>query len=170
MAANFSFGAHAIFRHTNQFLGVASAVYLPVFDGGVLRARLKGQYAVLDEQIALYNATLNKALGEVAQQITSIQNLDKQLQTQSLALSAARHAFILAQKQYEIGLTSQIVMLNAETHYLEEEQSRLQLIKARRDLQIALIKALGGGFDESFLATPRTTASPKRLLKREEYV
>ncbi len=169
-AANFSFGTAALFRDSNQFLGSAAAVTLPIFDGGVLRAQLKGHYAQLDEQIALYNSTLNKALGEVAEHITLIHSVDKQLKVQKNALSASRRAFELAQKQYEFGLTSQIVMLNAETHYLEEQQARLQLIRSRRDLQIALIKALGGGFNECFLPTPRTTASPNHFLKKDEHV
>lgn len=170
IAANFTFGTQALFRTSDKLSGIASALYLPIFDGGILRAKLKGQYAVLDEQIGLYNSTLNKALGDVAEQLTLIQTIDNQLKAQNLALSAAQHALFLAQKQYEFGLTSQIVVLNAQTRYLEEQEARLQLIKTRRDLQIALIKALGGGFDECFLKTPRTTASPNRLLKRDAHV
>jgi len=62
LAANFSYGTASLFRQSNQFLGAAAALTLPIFDGGILRAQLKGQYAQLDEQIALYNSTLNKAL------------------------------------------------------------------------------------------------------------
>lgn len=170
LAANFSFGTDALFRQSNQFLGIASAVTLPIFDGGRLRAQLKGKNAVLDEHIAIYNSTLNKALGEVAEQMTLIHSVDEQLKVQKNAFYASQKAFVLAQKQYEIGLTSQIVMLNAETHYLEEQQARLLLLKSRRDLQVALIKALGGGFNECFLPTPRTTASPNQILKKDDHV
>ena len=170
LAANFSFGTAAVFRNSNQFLSAGAALTLPIFDGGILRAQLKGQYAKLDEQIALYNSTLNNALGEIAEQITMIRTFDEQLRVQKTALYAAGRAYDLAQKQYEFGLTSQIVMLNAETRYLEEQQARLILIKSRRDLQIALIKALGGGFNECCLPTPRTTASPNHCLKKDAHV
>jgi NodT family efflux transporter outer membrane factor (OMF) lipoprotein len=170
LAANFSLGSAALFRQSNHVLGGAAALSLPIFDGGSLKAQLKGRYAVLDEQIAMYNSTLNKALGDVAGQMTSIRSVDQQLKAQKYALSVSRKAFALAQKQYEIGLTSQIIVLDAEAHYLQEQQAHLLLIKSRRDLQIALIKALGGGFDELMLPTPRTTASPNHFLKKDEHV
>jgi outer membrane protein TolC len=131
---------------------------------------LKGQYGALDEKIAIYNATLNKALGEVAEQMTLIRSIDQQLKVQEHALHVAKQAFVLAEKQYQIGLTSQVVMLSAETQYLNEQQAKLLLIRSRRDVQIALIKALGGGFDEAFLPTSRTIASPNHLLKKDTHV
>lgn len=170
LAADFSFGTMSVFRNSSQLLSGAAALTLPIFDGGILRAQLKGQNAKLDEQIALYNSTLNQAFGEIAEQVTMIRTMDEQLRVQKVALHAAQRAFELAQKQYEFGLTSQIVMLDAETRYLEEQQARLLLIKSRRDLQIALVKALGGGFNECCLPTPRTTASPKHFLKKDEHV
>lgn len=170
LSSTYFLGSGAILNNSNQFRAGAAALTLPVFDGGVLRAQLKNQYGKLDEEIALYNSTLNKALGEVAVQITKIRNLNEQLKVQKIALYAAKRAFELAQKQYEFGLTSQIIVLNAETRYLEEQQGRLLLIKSRRDLQIALIKALGGGFNERYLTTPRTTASPNYFLKKDNHV
>lgn len=170
VAAEFSFGIDRLFHQVNKLGALSPAVYLPLFDAGSLRAQLKGQYAVLDEQIATYNSTLNKALGDVAQQLSSIHSVDRQLQVQKNALTTAKHAYELSRKQYTIGLTSQIVVLDAETRYLEEQQVRLQLIKVRRDVHIALIKALGGGFNEAVLSTPRTIVSPDRLLKKDTHV
>jgi len=170
LAANFSLGAGPLFRNTNQFLGYATALTLPLFDGGYLRSQVKQSYAVLDEQIATYNASLNQALGDVAEQVSEIHYIDQQLVMQNKALSAARSAYQLAQKQYDIGLASQLVVLDTQTQYLLEQRAQLQLIKIRRDLQIALIKSLGGGFEERLLPTPRTTASPDHRLKKDEHV
>lgn len=169
-AAYFSFGADRLFRRADKLLAAAPAFSLPLFDAGLLRAQLKGEYAVLDEQIALYNSTLNKALGEVAQTLTATRSIDQQLQEHRYALISAQHAYELSRKQYRIGLTSQLVVLDAETRYLEAQQTKALLIKSRRDMHIALIKALGGGFDESALPTPRTTVTPEHLLKKDTHV
>ncbi len=170
LAANVSLGAGALFRDSNQLLAYATAISLPLFDGGYLRAQVQQNYAIVDEKIATYNAAVNQALGEVAQQITMIHTADAQLKVQKVALEAAGKAYFLARKQYELGLTSQLVVLNTETQYLVEQQARLELIKGRRDLQIALIKSLGGGFEERFLPTPRTTVTPNHILKKDEHV
>jgi NodT family efflux transporter outer membrane factor (OMF) lipoprotein len=122
------------------------AITLPIFDAGALRAQLRGRYGKYEEAVGNYNVTLNNAFSDVTSQITTIHSVDSQLAAQKEALSAAEHAYNLARTQYRLGLASQLVVLDAETSYLSEQQSRLQLITNRRNLQIALIKALGGGF------------------------
>lgn len=135
---------HFNVRANAEYLG--PAISLPIFDAGALRAELREQYASYEEAVANYNATLNKALSDVANQLTTIHSVDKQLKTQKGALYAAEHAYNLARYQYRTGLASQLVVLDAETRFLIEQQTRLQLITNRRNLQIALFKALGGGF------------------------
>lgn len=150
-AGYMSFGASKLVLPANELLAFTPAVNLPIFDANALRAALKGQYGVVDEKIGTYNATLDNALGDVAEQITRAQALRKQLILQKDALLSAQKAYTLARQQYGIGLASHIIMLNAQTRYLEERQSRLELIKERRDSYVGLIKALGGGFDEHMI-------------------
>lgn len=170
LLAHFTFGSQRLFSHNNQFRGGGVAVHLPVFDAGVLRAKLQGKYALLDEQIATYNGALNNAFGEVAEQLTLIRSINQQLVIQKRALESSAKAYNLAQKQYEFGLTSQLLVLNTESHYINQQQNRLLLIKSRRDLQIALIKALGGGFDEALLTVKRTIVTPDLVLKKDNHV
>ncbi|WP_255665401.1 efflux transporter outer membrane subunit [Legionella sp. 16cNR16C] len=161
-----SLGLDKLFSNASKAVLVQAAISLPVFDAGALRAELREQYASLDESIANYNDTLNQAFGDVAKQLASINYIEKQLHEQQLALISAEKAYTLSRKQYSVGLTSQLVVLDTETRYLQEQQQRLQLARTRRDLQIALIKALGGGFNECYLSTPRTTATPHCHLNK----
>lgn len=126
---------------------VGPAINLPLFDGGALRAELRNQYAKYEEAVANYNNTLNNALSEVATELTQIKSINKQLNIQKEALNSAKRAYDLAKYQYHVGLASQLVVLDAETRYLNDQQTRLSLIRDRRNRQIALIKALGGGFN-----------------------
>ena len=148
LVAGAAFLAFALSDITNtanvRFMGAAFS--LPIFDAGALRAQLRGKYALYEEAVAEYNSTLNRALGEVATQLASIQSVDRQLGPQKEALHAAEHAYNLARVQYRTGLASQLVVLDAQLSYLNEQQAHLQLVTSRRNLQIALIKALGGGF------------------------
>ncbi|WP_347252580.1 efflux transporter outer membrane subunit [Legionella sp.] len=132
-------------RANSEYIG--PAITLPIFDGGALRGKLREQYAIYEEAVGNYNTILNNALSDVAAQLTNIVAVDKQLSVQREALHTAEHAYYLAKYQYRVGLASQLVVLDAETRYLAEQQTRLQLVLNRRNLQVNLIKALGGGFD-----------------------
>lgn len=149
LAGFLSLGLSRLFESASKQYQIGPAITLPIFDAGNLRAQLRGQYGYYEEAVATYNSTLNNALSDVASQLTAIHSTNEQLITQKRALYSAERAYNLARMQYRTGLASQLVVLNAETLFLNAEQSRLQLITSRRNLQIALIKALGGGFDVS---------------------
>ncbi len=135
---------HFLLNANAEYLG--PAISLPLFDGGALRAKLRERYAYYEEAVANYDVTLNNAFAEAANQLATIQSIDQQLRTQHAALHAAKLAYNMARQQYRIGLVSQLGVLDVETRFLDEQQTRLQLATNRRNLQIALIKSLGGGF------------------------
>lgn len=135
------------FTSAAKSIAYGPAISLPIFTGGALRANLKGAYAGYDQAVASYNQTLNDAYGEVAQKITGIRFMERQLPLRQDALAAAQRSYDLAKERYRIGLTSQLVVLNAETALLAQQQALINLEAHRRHQQIGLFKALGGGFD-----------------------
>lgn len=150
LAAGFGFDAFG----WGKFLTFASrqaqfspAVHLPIFDGGALRAQLKGRYADFDLSVANYNQTLISALNDVATQVASIRAIDRQMDDAQRALDASTKAYDLAVIRYKAGLSPQLQVLNADSNRLASEQTVTNLKMRRRDMQFALIKALGGGFD-----------------------
>jgi outer membrane protein TolC len=132
------------------------AVHLPIFDAGALRSQLKGRYADFDLDVANYNQTLINALSEVATQISTIRSIDQQSGDAQRALDASTKAYQLAVIRYKAGLSEQLQVLNADQNRLAAEQTVTNLKMRRRDMQIGLIKALGGGFDatQTGLAVP----------------
>ncbi|MEQ5838482.1 efflux transporter outer membrane subunit [Paraburkholderia acidicola] len=123
------------------------AVHLPIFDAGELRSQLKGRYADFDLDVANYNQTLINALTDAATQVSSIRSIDKQMGDAQRALDATTKAYQLATIRYKAGLTEQLQVLSADQNRLAAEQTVTTLKMNRRDMQIGLIKALGGGFD-----------------------
>lgn len=149
------------FTASSKSIAFGPAISLPIFEGGALRANLKGSYASYDMAVASYNQTLNEAYGDVARQITGIRSIDRQLPIRREALASSQRAYDLARERYRIGLTSQLVVLNAETALLGQQQALINLEASKRNQQIGLFKALGGGFDaqQAGLAIV-TTAAP----------
>ncbi len=138
----------------------APAIHLPIFDAGALRAQLKGRYADFDYDVATYNQTLIGALSDVATQVTQIRSTDLQLVDARKALDAQTSAYRLAVVRYQSGLNQQLQVLNADDNRLAAETAVVNLEMGRRNLQIGLIKALGGGFDASRAGLAATAETP----------
>ena len=143
-----AFGFGRFLTAASRTANAGPAVHLPIFDGGELRAQLKGRYADFDDAVAGYNQTLVTALSEVATQLAQIRSTDTQLGDAEAAQDAARSAYQLALTQYKAGLTNQLTVLNADTNALAADESVANLKMNRRDQQIALAQALGGGYTE----------------------
>ncbi|SOE66573.1 efflux transporter, outer membrane factor (OMF) lipoprotein, NodT family [Burkholderia sp. D7] len=147
-AAGFdAFGWSRFLNFTSRQFQAGPAIHLPIFDAGALRAQLKGRYADFDLDVANYNQTLINALNDVATQIASIRSVDQQTSDAARALDASTHAYQLAVIRYKAGLSQQLQVLTADQNRLANEQTVTNLRMKRRDLQLGLIKALGGGFD-----------------------
>ncbi|SIT39904.1 MFS efflux system, outer membrane lipoprotein, NodT family [Paraburkholderia ribeironis] len=150
LAAGFGFDAFGWGRFltaSSRQIQFGPAIHLPIFDAGALRAQLKGRYADFELDVANYNDTLIKALQDVATQVSSIRSIDRQSGDAQRALDASRKAYQLAVVRYEAGLSPQLQVLTADQNLLAAEQTVTGLKMRRRDMQIGLIKALGGGFD-----------------------
>ncbi|CAG2133710.1 efflux transporter outer membrane subunit [Cupriavidus plantarum] len=136
-------------RAASRTASAGPAIHLPIFDGGALRAQLKGRYADFDYAVANYNETLINALTDVATQLSDIQSIDAQIVNAERSDTAAQRAQKLAMAQYKAGLTTQLTVLNATTNALASSQNVANLRMTRRDRQIALASALGGGFTDA---------------------
>ena len=158
-----AFGFGRFLTAASRTASIGPAIHLPIFDAGELRAQLKGRYADFDYAVATYNQSLVAALSEVATQLADVRSTDAQLSDAQTARDAARQADTLALVQYKAGLTNQLTVLNAEVNALSADQTVANLRMNRRDQQIALASALGGGFVDASnadsAAAPRADAS-----------
>jgi len=144
-----AFGWGHFLRAASRTASAGPAIHLPIFDGGALRAQLKGRYADFDFAVANYNETLVNALTDVATQLADIRSIDTQIVNAVRTETAAQRALTLALAQYKAGLTTQLTVLNAQTNALASSQVVANLRMTRRDRQIALAAALGGGYTDT---------------------
>jgi NodT family efflux transporter outer membrane factor (OMF) lipoprotein len=143
-----SFGFGRFLNASSHTISAGPALHLPVFDSGALRAQLKGRYAEFDEAVALYNQTLVSALSDVATQIARVRSTEAQLADAQAASDAAQRNWQLAGSQYKAGLNTQQNVLQARVTSIATQQTLANLRMARRDQQIGLAAALGGGFGD----------------------
>jgi NodT family efflux transporter outer membrane factor (OMF) lipoprotein len=125
---------------------VGPAVSLPIFNGGRLRAQLRGAEAEYAQAVANYDQALVQALQEVADAAVSQQALSPQLEKIDAAVEAAREAWRVQNDRYNGGLATYLDVLSAEDYLLGNLRSQSDLRSRSMTLDVALNRALGGGY------------------------
>jgi NodT family efflux transporter outer membrane factor (OMF) lipoprotein len=144
----------ALFTRAAMTGSIGPAISLPVFDRTRLRAQLGGDFANADAAVGLYNRTVDEALGEVARQLTSLRTVDTLAAEQTHAVAAATQIVGIAEERHRRGIGMQKDVTLADLSLLDERAQQVDLQGRRRMLQVALVGALGGGFDERKVAGP----------------
>ncbi len=139
-------GASRVFEGSSRESAINPAIRLPLFDGGRLRAQLKGRQGELDIAIGSYNSVLLEAVKEASDAISSTQSLQRQQQEESKALASARAAYDIHAARYSAGLINQQVVLSAQNQWLAERRTAIDLRARELDGRVALMKSLGGGW------------------------
>ncbi|WP_434632548.1 efflux transporter outer membrane subunit [Chromobacterium sp. CV08] len=129
--------------------GVGPAINLPIFRGGQLRGQYRAARGDYDAAVASYDATLGQALREVADAVASQAALTPQLEQRQAALSAADEAYRVSRDRYQGGLANYLDVLTAEDGVIASRRALADLQTRRFSLDVALIKALGGGYQHT---------------------
>ena len=132
---------------------VGPAISLPIFTGGRLSGELRSTAASYDEAIANYDRTLTRALQEVANAALSQKALGGRQGKAEQAVTAASEAHRIARNRYEGGLATYIEVLSAEDVLLNSLRSLTDLQSRGFTLDVALMQALGGGYQETHLTS-----------------
>jgi len=133
-------------RSGSDIGSVGPAMSLPIFQGGRLRANVLYADAERDGAIAAYNGTVVDALQQVADAVTSARALDARLAESKSALEAYEDAYDVARRRYEGGLANYQSVLLAEDSVLAQRLTVADLKSRAFSLDVALVRALGGGF------------------------
>ena len=141
-----SIGLDELVKSGSRQYGVGPAIHLPIFDAGALRANLGVRTADLDAAVQTYNAAVIDAVRDSADQLNALQSLARQQTEQAQAQAAAESAYDIARQRYAAGLTSHLVLLQAETSVLAQRRQALDLRARALAAQAALARALGGGW------------------------
>jgi NodT family efflux transporter outer membrane factor (OMF) lipoprotein len=148
-----SLSAKDIASHNIQLTQVGPAISLPLFDGGQRRGAYRGARAEYELAVAEYDRALANALREVADAVASKRSLTAQIADARASLASSEDAYQVARERYQGGLAPYINVLTAENAVLQERRAVADLDAQALSLDIALIRALGGGFSESAPST-----------------
>ncbi|MDE2178691.1 MAG: efflux transporter outer membrane subunit [Xanthomonadaceae bacterium] len=141
-----SLRASRILSAGSRVFDLAPAVHLPIFDGGLLKARYGYSRAQLAAAIASYNQSVIDAAHEVARSAIDVQRLAAERREQAVQLAAIEHLAANARARARQGLTDAGPELAAASQLATQRSSALVLQAQALTADIALTKALGGGY------------------------
>jgi NodT family efflux transporter outer membrane factor (OMF) lipoprotein len=125
-------------------LGLAAAQ--AIFDAGATRARVAGAEASHREATARYRQTVLAAFEEVENLLTAVRVLADEEALRREAAAAAEQALATVLNRYRAGLVGYLEVVVAQATALATRRALVQLAGERQSTAVALIQALGGGW------------------------
>ncbi len=136
-----------MFASGNPFWTILGSVAQPLFHGGALRHQQRATEAALESAKAQYRAAALQAFVDVSDALTALHADADLLDANARAESAASRTMRYVTRQLQLGDVGTFALLNAQAANAQAESALLQARTARLNDCVALIQALGGGWD-----------------------
>ncbi|BFI95861.1 MAG: efflux transporter outer membrane subunit [Rhodanobacter sp.] len=143
-----------LFSFGNRTWALGPFVSLPLFDGGLRRARERQAKAAFDEAAAQYRLTVLDAFEQVEDNLALFNRLTREAHDEDAAASSALAAQRIATNRYAEGIINYLDVVTAQTAYLNAERAAEQVRTRRLQASVALVRALGGGWNTKLLQRP----------------
>jgi outer membrane protein TolC len=118
-----------------------------LFDGGRRAANVKFASAGYQATEATYRQTVLNAFQQVQDGITGLSVLDGAAKQSHEAVGDAQRLLALASDRYSGGLVAYLDVITAQQSLLNSERQDVQIHGQQMTLSVALVKALGGGWE-----------------------
>jgi NodT family efflux transporter outer membrane factor (OMF) lipoprotein len=147
----------------SRFWSVGASIPETIFDAGLRRATVQQYVATYNADVASYRQTVLTAFQQVEDGLAEVRILSKEIEQEQQALDSSRTFLKLEQARYDTGVDPYLDVLIAQTTVLSDQQTLNGLQVQQMTYAVALVEALGGGWDRSQLPTPKqvTEKPPK---------
>lgn len=136
-----------------------------LFDAGTTRAKVAGARAQHDNTVAQYRQTVLTALQDVEDQLAQMRSLTEQAEFRRQASVAADQTEVQLLNQYKEGQVAYTDVIVAQTAALSARQTLYELDTTRLTNAVALIQALGGGWQAASLDHDDTAQAPQAAAR-----
>jgi NodT family efflux transporter outer membrane factor (OMF) lipoprotein len=130
-----------------------------LLDFGARPAVVRQARAAYDAAVANYRQTVLTAFQQVEDQLATLRVLEQQYQVQDQATKSANLAAQMTLNQYRAGTVAYTSVVQQQSIALNDAQTLLTIRQNRLTASVALIQALGGGWDAASLGTRQGTAA-----------
>jgi|SRR5271165_1919677 len=142
----------------SRFFSVGTSLSETIFDAGLRRATVQQYVSTYNADLASYRQTVLTAFQQVEDGLAEVRILSKEIEQDQQAVDSAQTYLNLEQARYETGIDPYADVLIAQTTVLSDQQILNALQVQRMTYAVALVQALGGGWDASQLPSPGQVA------------
>lgn len=147
----------------SRFWSVGATLSEPLFDAGLRRATVQQYVATYNADLASYRQTVLNAFQQVEDGLAEVRILSQQIEEEKKAVDFAQKYLEIEETRYKMGIDPYVSVLIAQTTLLQDMQTLNALQVQEMTSAVALIEALGGGWDRSQLPNPgQVTQKPSR--------
>lgn len=151
-----------LFEMGSMNWNIGPSISVPLFAGGKNRAYMEKARAAHDEALANYRQAILASFNDVENALAAMRNLSNQTEAQHRARASAQQAAKIAHARYEAGTSPYLDVIEANRSLLATERACATLAGQRLIASVSLVKALGGGWDQSLPVTvPAVTPDPE---------
>lgn len=140
-----------LFSLPSRYWSLGAALAQTIFDAGLRRAQTAQAIATYDENVANYRQTVLIGFQEVEDNLAALRILEQEGAVQDEAVKAARESLTITLNQYRAGTANYLAVVVAQATALANERTALAILSQRLSASVALIKALGGGWNAAAL-------------------
>lgn len=120
-----------------------------LFDGGRVRAQIGAANARADQATARYTRAVLAALADSETAINRFAAWGATMAERDAALTASARSLDLARQRYQAGEDDKLALLQAQSAFANAQRASFQAHEAAFEAYAALVKALGGGWQET---------------------
>jgi len=148
-----------LIKAPNNLWSVGGTAADTLLDFGARTGQVRQARAAYDAAVANYRQTVLTAFQQVEDELATLRILEQQVQMQEQTVKDANLAVQLTLNQYKAGTVAYTSVVTAQTIALADAQTLLTIRQSRLVASVALIEALGGGWDAASLGKPSGTAA-----------
>jgi len=139
----------------SRFWSLGPQLAATLFDGGARRAQTAQARAGYDAAVANYREVSLAALQNVEDNLAALRILEHEAAAQADATKSAEQSLTIATNQYRAGIVSYLNVISAQATAYSAERGTITILGTRLNDSVALIKALGGGWEAGDLPVAR---------------
>jgi NodT family efflux transporter outer membrane factor (OMF) lipoprotein len=140
-----------LIRASNRVWSFGPSLAETLFNGGARWAQVGESRAAYQASVHDYRQTVLSGFEQVEDELVSLRVLEKQAVIEDELVKASREAETLTLNQYKAGTVPYSSVISAQTTRLASEETALSVQLNRFTASVALIDALGGGWETSQL-------------------
>lgn len=141
------------FAVPSRFWAVGPTLAQALFDGGLRKAQTRQAIAAYDATVAVYRQTVLASFQEVEDNLAALRILEEESRVQAEAVEAARQSVALTLNQYKAGTVSYLNVVTVQATALQNERVAVRIRGGQLSANVLLIKALGGDWRATELAS-----------------